>query len=203
MEGVSLPAYEEYRDSLVAFVDVLGFDNDARNIQSEREFENISSLLFSFKQTAASYNQDRSLLKNYEMTTMSDSVVVSMPYDDSICAMSLMITLHGMQYDLLATPHRRLLRGFLTRGRVYHHNSIVFGEGYSRAYEGQGKVGHAPRIVVDPAVVQDAKEKVHAYKGTQKMAHVFKYLKQDPSDGLYFTTTSNHAVIETRIIMTR
>jgi len=186
MEDIILPAYEEYRDSLVAFVDVLGFDKDARNIQSQDDYVRVAGLLFAFKETATRYNQDQSLLRQFEMTTMSDSIVVSMPYNDPACAMSLIIMLHGTQYDLLATAHRRLLRGFLTRGRLYHRDGIVFGEGYSRAYEYQEKVGHAPRIVLDPVVVQDAEEKVQAYRGTQKMAHVFNYLRQDPSDGLYF-----------------
>lgn len=183
---IILPGYEEYQDSLAAFVDILGFDNDARHIETPEDFARVSGLLLSFKETATAFNHDRSLFNRLEMTAMSDSVVVSMPYNDPICAMALIITLHGMQYDLVATPHRRLLRGFLTRGRLYHHDGTVFGEGYSKAYEYQGKVGHAPRIVLDPVVVQDAEEKVQAYRGTQKMGHVFNYLRQDPSDGLYF-----------------
>ena len=117
---------------------------------------------------------------------MSDSIVVSMPYEDPICAMGLIIFLHKAQYELLATNYRRLLRGYLIRGRVYHNNNTVFGEGYSKAYEFQRYVGHAPRIVIDPSIIQDAKDKISKYKGKNKIDHIFNYLRQDPADNLYF-----------------
>jgi hypothetical protein len=186
VKDIVIPRYDEYLDSLIAFVDVLGFDNDARSIRSEDDFTRIAKLLFAFKETAQGINQDESLYSHFNMTTMSDSFVVSMPYNDPICAMGLIIFLHKAQYELLATDHRRLLRGYLNRGRVYHNNNVVFGEGYSKAYEFQRYVGHAPRIVIDPSIIQDARNKISAYKGKDKIVHIFDYLKQDEADNLYF-----------------
>lgn len=186
MNDVAIPPYDEYLDSMVAFVDVLGFDDDARSIQSKEDFTRVAALLFAFKETARAVNQDKSYFGRLNMTTMSDSIVVSMPYDDPICAIGLIIFLHNAQYELLATDHKRLLRGYLSRGRVYHDNNIVFGEGYSKAYEFQRYVGHAPRIVIDPSIIQDAKVKISEYKGKDKIDHIFNYLRQDPADNLYF-----------------
>lgn len=62
----------------------------------------------------------------------------------------------------------------------------MFGEGYSKAYEFHGYVGHAPRIVIDPFIIKDAKNKIAAYKGKEKIDHILNYLKQDPADNLYF-----------------
>jgi hypothetical protein len=186
MKSLDIPHYSSYTDSIVAFVDVLGFDKNAREISSDTDFYRIAKLLFSFRETSKGLNQDKSLFMNFRMTTMSDSIVVSMPYNDPICTIALIGFLHQTQYELLATDHRRLLRGYLLRGYVYHDNNIIFGEGFSKAYELEHKIGHAPRIVIDPEVIKDARAKIAAYKGSENVVHIFNYLMQDTSDGLYF-----------------
>jgi len=187
MKDIVIPRYDEYLDSMIAFVDVLGFDDNARSIRSEEDFNRVAKLLFAFKETAQAVTQDKtSLYSRLNMTTISDSFVVSMPYNDPICAIGLIGFLHKAQYELLATDHRRLLRGYLNRGRIYHNNNVVFGEGYSKACEFQRYIGHAPRIVIDPSIIQDAKNKISAYKGKDKVDHIFNYLKQDTADNLYF-----------------
>ena len=184
---------------MVAFVDVLGFDKDARGISSDTDFYNIAGLLFLFRETANGLNKDKAIFKNLRMTTMSDSIVVSMPYDDPGCTLIIVESLHKTQYELLATDHQRLLRGYIAHGRVYHDNGIIFGEGFSKAYEGESDIGHAPRIVIAPDVIEDARAKVAAYSGAENCAHIFKYLRQDPSDGLYFIDYLKLAGSQTRL----
>lgn len=181
------PAYEEYRDSLVAFVDILGFTSEVRSVQCKCDFLRVVALLFDIKDTAERFNHNNEILKQMTMTAVSDSFVISMPCDDPVCVTALIFAILRLQHGLLMkVAHRRLLRGFLTRGRVYHHDGIVFGEGYCRAYECQGKVGHAPRIVVDPGVIQDVREKIATDTDIEEKDNVFDYLRRDPSDGLYF-----------------
>lgn len=203
MKPIDIPHYNSYTDSMVAFVDVLGFDKDARGISSEKDFYNIAKLLFSFEETAKAYNKDKDLFRNLRMTTMSDSIVVSVPYEDPICTLAIVAFLHQAQYDLLATDHQRLLRGYIAHGRVYHDNGIIFGEGFSKAYEGESYIGHAPRIVIDPDVIEDARSRIAAYiaacSGVEKHTHIFDYLRQDPSDGLYFIDYLKLADSQTRL----
>ena len=89
MKPINIPHYTSYMDSMVAFVDVLGFDKEARGISSDADFYSIAKLLFAFRETAIGFNKDTSFFKNLRMTTMSDSIVVSMPYKDPICTFSL------------------------------------------------------------------------------------------------------------------
>jgi len=120
------------------------------------------------------------------MTAISDSVIVTMPYHDSVCAMAIITVIQKIQYDLIATNFETLLRGYLTRGHVYHKDNIILGKGYSDAYRKEREIGHAPRIVIDPKIVEDGREKVSSCKAKEEVDHIFNYLIKDTCDGYYF-----------------
>ena len=99
--------------------------------------------------------------------------------------MALITILHQTQYDILI-GYGTILRGYMTRGNVYHKNGIVFGKGYSDAYIKEQAIGHAPRIVIDPNLIEDAWQKVATYTGKEKIDHIFNYVIEDSSDGYFF-----------------
>jgi len=182
----NIPKYEEYTDCMVAFIDILGFDSRIRNIKSREDFFEVGKLLFALKETERSFNENKDLFKNLTITAISDSIIITMPYHDSICAMAIITVIQKFQYDLIATSFATLLRGYLTRGHVYHKDRIIFGNGYSEAYRKEREIGHAPRIVIDPKIIEDGRKKVLNYKGKEKVDHIFNYLIQDTCDGYYF-----------------
>ena len=146
----NFPKYEDFIDCMVGFVDILGFDSSVRNIQSHEDFFDVAKLLFTIKGSANIFNENKGLLKNLRITAISDSIIVTMPYHDPVCAIALIKILHQFQYDLLAAGFETLLRGYIIRSLVYHKYNIIFGKGYSDAYIKEKEIGHAPRIVIDP-----------------------------------------------------
>ncbi|MDD4202293.1 MAG: hypothetical protein PHQ52_02385 [Candidatus Omnitrophica bacterium] len=188
LEKLKKLSYEEYEDRLICFVDIQGFTNDVKKISCDEDFKNILRLLFVLKETEKKHNAEHGLIKNFQMTTVSDSIIVSMPYKDQVSALALIISLQLIQYEILFS-FKKLIRGFFTRGRVYHKEDIIFGEGYCDSYEKEKKVGCAPRIVIDPVIINDARAKINTEKKLGKLGnrdHVFNYLLNDERDDLFF-----------------
>jgi hypothetical protein len=170
---------------MVAFIDMLGFDSRVRNINSSETFFEIGKLLYALKETERGYNANETIFKNLTVMAISDSIIITMPYHDPNCAMAITIVIKKFQYDLISTSFETLLRGYLTRGHVYHKDQIIFGKGYSEAYKKEREIGHTPRIVIDPRIIEDGRQKVLNYKGKEK-DHIFNYLMRDACDGYYF-----------------
>jgi len=143
-------------------------------------------LLFALKETEENFNKDKKNFEYLTITAVSDSIIVSMPYQAPACAMTLIVVIQKIQYDLITTSFETLLRGYLTRGHVYHKDQIILGKGYSEAYRKEREIGHAPRIVIDPEIIEDGREKVLNYKGKEEVDHIFNYIIQDTCDGYYF-----------------
>lgn len=94
--------------------------------------------------------------------------------------------LHIIQYEMLATQFKTLVRGYITRGSVYHKHGLIFGPGYSDAFKGESLIGGAPRIVLDPMIVKDAKRVIESIENRRKLVTALDFLVEDPSDGFYF-----------------
>ena len=145
MQNYNFPKYEEYSDCMVAFIDILGFDSRVRNINSREDFFEVGKLLFAIKEMERSYNENQNILKNLTITAISDSIIVTMPYHDTNCAMAIILVIQKFQYTLIASSFETLLRGYLTRGHVYHKDNIIFGRGYSEAYRKEKTGAHKRR----------------------------------------------------------
>jgi len=176
------PEYENFVDSVVAFVDILGFDSRVRNIKAVAEFSAVAKVVHTIYKAAKNLDEDYRWLRNIHATAISDSLIVTIPFSDPFHPLIAIVSmLRAVQYIML-TEHQTLLRGFITSGPVYHKNNIIFGRGYSDAYKGEQNAGHAPRIVFDPLLVEEAKS---ANMDTS-LENIFDYIIEDPSDGEHF-----------------
>lgn len=185
--NINVPKHEDYVDSLVAFVDILGFDSKVRAINSKDDFLRVAALLAALKATADSFDGQDPFFKDFTITAISDSVIITIPFSSPICTIAILLLIQKVQYDLMATKFKTLMRGYICRGHVYHKNQIIFGKGYSDAYKKEQAIGHAPRVVVDPQIITAGKKVVENYKGDkEKVDHIFNHLLRDASDGYYF-----------------
>jgi len=189
-EKENLPRFEDYRDSIVAFIDILGFTSKVYDIKDEESFKNPATLLYVFKKYETlpeDYKENGDLFFNdITITAVSDSIIITMPYNEKKMNIHPFIQTIGiMQYNLLATDFGTLLRGYITRGSVYHKDGIILGKGYNEACEGEGKIGASPRIVVDDKIIKEAKKAANSYKGGEKRVGILKYIKQD-NDSRHF-----------------
>lgn len=170
----SLPNYDDYKVSLVAFIDILGFDNKAKNINNQKDFLEVSKLLYATQKTAENISNADDILKDFEFTAISDSVIASVPFTDPICTVGMLQILHGMQYELLGTDFKTIIRGYITKGHVHHKNGLIFGPGYSNAIKGERLVGGAPRVVLDPNLVDEARRVICSNQSDTKKYHCFQ-----------------------------
>jgi len=182
----NLPDYGDYKDSLVAFIDILGFDKWARGISNREEFIDVGNLLYAMQETADAISNAGDILEEYKFTAISDSIIVTVPFANRTCTTGMLQILHKIQYEMLGTEFKTLVRGYITRGPVYHKNKLIFGAGYSDAYKGEGLIGGAPRIVLDPRIVKDAKRVIESNEHRKNSVTALDYLIEDLSDGFHF-----------------
>jgi hypothetical protein len=177
--------YEDYRDSLVVFADVLGMGREILSIDNERSFKTAVSVLQWLREQAALWRSMDEGLQDLQATVVSDSLIISMPWRSNVGATVLILAMHSFQYGLL-WHGGHLLRGYMARGRLYHKDEFVLGEGYIRAWRGeQGLKNGPPRIVLDPGLVAYELE-MGADKPPDGWASAFEYLRQDSCDGHWF-----------------
>ena len=74
---------------------------------------------------------------------------------------------------MLFSIEKTIIRGFISEGPIYHKEGIIFGAGYSTAYECERLIGNAPRIVLAPDIIK-------------KLPNKLIFLKEDNTDGFYF-----------------
>ncbi|MGL1904449.1 MAG: hypothetical protein OCC49_20115 [Fibrobacterales bacterium] len=181
---ISEPEYTEFTKSIIAFVDILGFDSEISSIKSEKDFKIIAKTLSSLKQNADAMNNSEYFNK-FEVTAISDSVIVSVPFDEPLALISMIHYLSHLQFGLIGRKDKMLLRGYVNVGMVYHKNGIVFGEGYSKAYAMESKIDSAPRIVISPELIDTHSKPIETIS-SNGIESIYDYLIEDPSDGLYY-----------------
>ena len=177
------PSFSDYRDSFVAFLDLLGFSEAVESIATQEDFDRISWLLFAIKKEAESYSGAEGILADLSATAVSDSIIVSVPFNGPAAAMKFVAMLHYLQYNLLV-GFQAPLRGFVTRGPLYHHDGILFGAGFMAAYRGES-TAKFPRVVVDPQIIEHARSVIEAVESLEAKVSIFDYLDED-SDGCFF-----------------
>lgn len=180
------PLPHEYVDSFVAFVDVLGFTARVRALTADAEFEKLGLLVLALKLEAHSVSRREGALAGLAATFVSDSLIVSVPYSSEAAAFKFVVFLHDIQHNA-AVLMGALMRGYVSRGRMFHRDGMLFGDGYLDAYEGEVRIKGPPRIVIASDVLHDARSQIAMAQ--QRMpsgaASIFDYLRQD-SDGVYF-----------------
>lgn len=179
------PKEEHFQDSLVAFLDILGFTDRVRKLSDSDDFHRVARVLYVLKREADSWTKaSEPIVRETQMSAMSDSVVVSMPYENEAAIYLVASILHQLQYALIADEEHTLLRGYLARGLVYHRDGILFGPGYLDAYAGESKKRGPARIVIDGAIAAKAVELTIRARGDGR-GSVLDFLRCD-TDGSYF-----------------
>ncbi|MBC8179498.1 hypothetical protein H8E88_00080 [candidate division KSB1 bacterium] len=179
-----LPQFKDFRESFIAFIDILGFNNKVKAIKTKEDFDEISKLMLAIKETANRFNlENDDLYGSFSMIAVSDSLIISVPYTDDTACFKFIEFVRYIQYTLLVTSFRTILRGYLNKGPVYNKDGILFGLGYSVAYEKEQKIGGAPRIVVSPEIIRLAEHAIKRDK-TNRIS-IFERLRKDKDGSFY------------------
>ncbi len=138
-------AEPEFEEKFVAFIDMLGFkamieEAEAGKGRSLVEIIRLADILKNDKNTLSIRECGATFLPNLRslnfdlsvnVTQISDCVIIS--YEKSPAG-AVNIISHCYQIYMKMLSFGILMRGFITRGPVYHTDKHIFGSGYQKAY---------------------------------------------------------------------
>ena len=182
-------------ERFVVFLDILGFTEIIKSIESDNSKDNpnlkqIKSVLnfMNEETTDPNYCSDLPIyvhtddgmvereLGDPKLTYVSDCIIISAePTIDGFKGLSRKI--HKITADLAYDGI--FCRGAITKGKLFHHEKMIFGTSYIKAYKLEEEQAKFPRVIIDPDIIHffDLKE------GEMPLAPVF-YGKD--KDGFYY-----------------
>jgi len=188
MTNESTPIYER---RLILFLDFLGF----REIVSQTASDSAAlERLVSALNTIGRIDED-AIAESRKVTQFSDSVVVSYRVDEMSGVFWLLDAMAMTIIDLASRGY--LLRGAVTVGNLYHDDRHVVGPAMVAAYEMESRQAIVPRVIIDPEVVNVAREHrgdMHTPKDEED--YVRSFIANDEDGELYFDYVSWQSVVE-------
>jgi hypothetical protein len=157
--GEKLEIQKKYERRIVAFVDILGFRKKIKETEgSDDGFNHIENLVkgFNLIEKAIRENFSQEIISGIQVSTFSDSIILSFPVEIEDALFHTVNTLSWLQMNLLF-QNQILLRGALTIGDILHTNKIAFGPAFIKAYDLE-KDAKTPRIIIDPEIIQEHKK---------------------------------------------
>jgi len=177
----------DYRERLVAYVDILGFKQLIDQVDAGKlSPESISDILRTVRSNAR-------VARRHYATNVSDSIVMSGPLTTDGLE-SIISALQRLTTRLLRSGI--FLRGALTRGTLFHNENSVFGQGLIRAYQTESELAIYPRILITEDLVKniyelkdrglrasirqgrDEKHYIHVLKALEEVEHVTTTYRQ-------------------------
>lgn len=161
----------KYENKYVAFLDILGFKNKVEeSILNDEVYGNIQKALKEF--LAEKENQTKFQIIGENITTFSDNIVMSYPAKDSD-------NLYYLGKDIVFLQHKlfeygMLIRGGITKGKIYHTKDIVFGPALNAAYELESKYSVYPRVILDKILYDEKIKSFDDYLGVENDIKIFK-----------------------------
>lgn len=153
----------EYRDYYIAFIDILGF----KKLIREKSCDEICSIYDSIRQFRTLHREDKKdketlsipivPKEDVHIRIMSDSVCIYIPSDlkDSLFLLAFMCA--DFQHRMLELKPPILLRGAITKGKLFFNGDIIFGPGFVDAYLMEEKNASVPRIIINKAIIDEYK----------------------------------------------
>ncbi len=137
-----------YKNKIVAFVDILGFSEHIHKSQKSdsirldiynilRDFHNLSEKSNAFIRMGTSDDNDK------KVTTFSDNIVISYSEDSSF--IEAIYDVGRLQVECLKRGF--FIRGGLTIGEIIHTKEVVFGQALVDAYYLENEIAIYPRII--------------------------------------------------------
>lgn len=164
------------RESVVAFVDILGYQALIRTAHKKGTAQPLLTMLHEALTAASRHlnelDQDGNPLlpldlwpkKNlYKIRTFTDNIVIGYPIRDD-AEMELGAIFSQLAFFQLEMVSRGFfVRGAIAIGDLYIDDLTVFGQGLLDAYDGESKDARDPRIILSPSAQQAVLQHVNYY----------------------------------------
>lgn len=159
-----------YRQSIVVFLDVLGFKDRIKTAKTKDEVKNIFDILtyinmwntgdglnmfieekdFCYESYLLNKNIDYSKIKSeLNISYFSDSLVVTLPYDEAEFNNKLFLIIRSTAYLISKLAMVNFfIRGGISIGKMFHEDNVFFGPAFLSAYDLEEKNAHYPRVVL-------------------------------------------------------
>ena len=152
-ENRAANSMQDYRQSYLAYVDILGWKNIVDQIGSD--FDRFDAIIGAFNALQSHEVFDefaRDVAKNVPFNlppphhfVASDTIILSTS-DDARSLFALVLSCGRLCADLLGRGF--LTRGAIVRGKLYHKGRVIFGEALTNAYLIEKRSARYPRVVI-------------------------------------------------------
>lgn len=137
----------DYKEQIVAFIDILGFSSLIDKMEDDNKLHETLhwalTYIHSFKKHA---KEDNTAQANLNISVFSDCIVIT---GDLKEFHSIIWAAGWLQAQLLG--YGILTRGGISTGKIFHSDEILYGKGMLKAYAIESKAAVYPRIVLDPS----------------------------------------------------
>lgn len=178
-----------YDDRIICFLDILGFgshiDSSIDKVEGGDKAKKIKELADAFTRIREIIDIDRPEDRHErEVTQFSDSVVISFPAYSESGVFDALLDILWVQISLAQKGY--LCRGGITRGRLIHTPTLLFGPAMVEAYTLESKAAVYPRVILDVEIV-NVGVAAHAahHSPIHEQQSILSLLKRD-MDGMYY-----------------
>jgi hypothetical protein len=147
------PKHPQYEQRIVLFLDFLGFKEIVDGTVGSTT--NLDVLLSAIDHLYE-IGDDKDLYASVCATTFSDSVVLSYAVREQSAVFHLLLDIAYAIIGLVARGF--LVRGAVTIGELVHTKKYLVGPAMVRAYEMESKEAKFPRVLLDPGLVEIARQ---------------------------------------------
>jgi hypothetical protein len=184
------PTGISYRDAIVTFIDILGFQSFVTDKSADQVASAIARLQQSVQSAPAGARRRTAAraIRSSRVHAFSDCVVRVRPFDNTDDQGPTFIReladLASIQASLAGAGV--FVRGGVTIDKVHSSETVVFGPGLIRAYKLENELAHVPRIIVDPAAIQRFRERpIPKSRMRSEITSMRRSIRQ-ADDGLWF-----------------
>lgn len=159
-----------YKESIVVFLDVLGFSNKIKTSNSEEYVKSLFEILQfinawntsdgknAFIEEKDLYSETyicsnnlnfSEIIKELQVSYFSDTLVITLPYNDESDLNSKLFCIVCALSNIISklSMANYFVRGGITIGKMFHKTNMFFGPAYLEAYNLESKAAIYPRIV--------------------------------------------------------
>lgn len=135
----------------------------------------------------------KEIQQEIQISYFSDSLVISLPYDDINLDIRLFLIDHALSCFMTKMAAMNFfIRGGISIGKMYHNKNIFFGPAFLEANRLESEVAIYPRVIFSTDLVDVVKQIPYVKKSEDGIFHIdwFDFLKQEDNKMLYQKTVN-------------
>lgn len=168
----------EYKDHIVAFIDLLGFKEAIKSGKQNDILELLTKFAAQKKFTSAIHAYGELQTFDFDIHAFSDNIVISYPLNKSE---DLQITLFALTNFISYLAAISLQKGFLIRGglaigHLYCESGVLFGDALIEAYKMESEIANYPRVIISDNISDDLLLSRKIDKDGLRILDIYNYL---------------------------